>query len=89
MVLDEPNSNLDTEGETALVNAIQGIKANGITLVIITHRARLLSAMDNILLLRDGVIEKYGPASELLQAMGPHPAGSQSGTTEKAKTLYY
>ncbi len=89
VVLDEPNSNLDIEGEAALVKAIQRIKADGITLVVITHRARLLSAMDNILLLRDGVIEKYGPASELLQAMGPHPAGSQSGTTEKAKTLYY
>ncbi len=89
VVLDEPNSNLDTEGETALVNAIQSIKANGITLVIITHRARLLSTVDNILLLREGVIEKYGPASELLQAAGPHPVERQSGTTEKAKKLYF
>jgi len=65
VVLDEPNSNLDGEGEMALIEAIRQLKAEGATLVIITHRGKLLTSMDRILVLREGVIEKLGPPAEI------------------------
>ena len=71
VVLDEPNSSLDAEGEAALMEAIGRMKAERVTLVIVTHRSRLLSAMDRILLLREGVIERYGAPSEVLRAERP------------------
>ncbi len=65
VVLDEPNSNLDGEGEMALIEAIRQLKAEGATLIIITHRGKLLTSMDRILVLREGVIEKLGPPAEI------------------------
>jgi PrtD family type I secretion system ABC transporter len=70
VVLDEPNSNLDAEGETALIEAIRRMKAEHVTLVVVTHRGRLLTIMDQILVLHDGVIEKLGPPSEVLARLG-------------------
>lgn len=69
VVLDEPNSNLDVEGEAALIEAIREMKADGVTLVIVTHRSKLLIAMDRILVLREGVIEKFGPPAEVLASI--------------------
>ncbi len=71
VVLDEPNSNLDIEGEAALAEAVSGLKADGVTLVIVTHRSRLLTTVDRILLLRDGVIEKFGAPAEVLARAAP------------------
>jgi PrtD family type I secretion system ABC transporter len=71
VVLDEPNSNLDIDGEAALTDAVLRLKAEAVTLVIVTHRSRLLTAMDRILLLRDGVMEKFGPPAEVLARVGP------------------
>ena len=65
VVLDEPNSNLDGEGEAALIEAIHCMKADGATLIIITHRGKLLTSMDRILVLREGTIEKLGPPAEI------------------------
>jgi PrtD family type I secretion system ABC transporter len=65
IVLDEPNSNLDGDGEAALLEAIQQMKANGTTLVIITHRSKLLINMDRILVMRDGMLDKFGPPEEI------------------------
>jgi PrtD family type I secretion system ABC transporter len=67
IVLDEPNSNLDADGEAALVAAIRQIKADGATLIMVTHRSKLLVNMDRILVLREGMIERFGSPSELFQ----------------------
>jgi PrtD family type I secretion system ABC transporter len=75
VVLDEPNSNLDAEGEAALMEAIRRMKARGVTLVVVTHRSRLLTVMDQILVLHDGAIEKMGPPSEVLARLSRSPAG--------------
>lgn len=77
VVLDEPNSNLDAEGEAALMDAIRQMKADGVTVVIVTHRSTLLSAMDRILVLREGVIEKFGPPSEVLSVVRTRSADGQ------------
>jgi ABC-type protease/lipase transport system fused ATPase/permease subunit len=74
VVLDEPNSNLDIEGEAALAEAVAGLKAGGVTVVIVTHRSRLLTSVDRILLLRDGVIEKFGSPADVLARAAPAEA---------------
>ena len=75
VVLDEPNSNLDAEGEAALMEAIRRMKAKRVTLVVVTHRSRLLTVMDQILVLQDGAIERIGPPSEVLARITRSPAG--------------
>jgi ATP-binding cassette subfamily C exporter for protease/lipase len=69
VVLDEPNSNLDDVGEAALVNALKQLKAEGKTIVLITHRTSVLSVIDLLLVLRDGQVQGYGPPAEVLAAL--------------------
>jgi ATP-binding cassette subfamily C exporter for protease/lipase len=69
IVLDEPNSNLDESGEKALVEAIKTLKAQGKTVVLITHRMSTLAAADKILVLADGALAAYGPRDEVFKAM--------------------
>lgn len=66
VVLDEPNSNLDGEGEVALMGTIQQLKQLGITCVIIAHRPSVLQVVDKILTLNAGVVEAMGPRDEML-----------------------
>jgi ATP-binding cassette subfamily C exporter for protease/lipase len=58
VVLDEPNSNLDDEGEQALIEAIRVLKSRGTTVVLITHRKAILSVIDRALVLQDGTISR-------------------------------
>ncbi len=69
VVLDEPNSNLDDAGEAALVRAIRELKRRGTTVMLITHRTSIISAVDKLLLLADGVVQLYGPRDQVLQAI--------------------
>jgi ATP-binding cassette, subfamily C, bacterial exporter for protease/lipase len=69
IVLDEPNSNLDDNGEAALVQAVLAQKAAGRTLVVITHRTSILSAVDKLLLLREGTVQAFGPRQQVLEAI--------------------
>jgi PrtD family type I secretion system ABC transporter len=66
IVLDEPNSNLDAVSENALRAALQGAKERGVTIVVITHRPSVLSAADQVLLLKEGSIDLYGPSEEVM-----------------------
>ena len=65
IVLDEPNSNLDAHGEQALANCIQELKKRGKTIVLVTHKANLLTLSDKTLMLMNGQIEKFGPTREI------------------------
>ena len=69
LVLDEPNSNLDQEGESALMQAILGASARGAAVVIIAHRAGVLARVDRLLMMRDGVVQLEGPREEVLEKM--------------------
>jgi PrtD family type I secretion system ABC transporter len=66
VILDEPNSSLDHEGEEALVQAIAQVKAQGTTVVVITHRPSILGLADKLLLLRNGAIEAFGESREVI-----------------------
>jgi ATP-binding cassette subfamily C exporter for protease/lipase len=66
VLLDEPNSNLDEDGDRALVSAIQTIKNRGCTIIIISHRRSLLPVADKLLFLRDGQVAAFGPRDEVL-----------------------
>jgi PrtD family type I secretion system ABC transporter len=66
LVMDEPNSNLDTEGEHALSKVMATLKAQGVTQVIVTHRPNLLNVVDKVLVLREGQVEMFGPRDEVL-----------------------
>jgi PrtD family type I secretion system ABC transporter len=66
VILDEPNSSLDSEGEEALVEAIAKVKAQGSTIVVITHRPSILGLADKLLLLRNGAIEAFGDSREVI-----------------------
>lgn len=69
VVLDEPNSNLDDQGELALAQALRGLKLRGATTVLITHRPSILNMVDNIMVLADGQVAAYGPANKVLEQM--------------------
>jgi PrtD family type I secretion system ABC transporter len=66
VVLDEPNANLDGEGEAALTQAMAGMKQDGVTQIVITHRPSILSNVDKLLVLREGMVELFGPRAEVL-----------------------
>jgi len=69
LVLDEPNSNLDDQGEKELVEAIERVKAQGSTVIIITHRKMVLNSVDKILIMKDGLALGYGPKDEVLASL--------------------
>jgi ABC-type protease/lipase transport system fused ATPase/permease subunit len=66
VVLDEPNSNLDAEGEEALMRALIDLSREGATAMLITHRPSLLANIDKVLVLREGAVESFGPRAEVI-----------------------
>lgn len=69
LVLDEPDANLDQAGQQGLRVALQLAKQRGITTILITHRKSLLSHAHKLLLLRDGKVESFGPAEQVMSAL--------------------
>lgn len=74
IVLDEPNANLDAEGEQALVEALAQLKVEGTTLVMITHKPALVATLDYLLVLREGRMEMLGPRDEVLARLAGNAA---------------
>ncbi len=66
LVLDEPNANLDTAGETALINALIKVKMAGITTILITHNPNYLSHVAKLLILQNGTVAAFGPREWVL-----------------------
>jgi ABC-type protease/lipase transport system fused ATPase/permease subunit len=66
IVLDEPNANLDTAGETALITALEALKRQSASVVIVSHKPSMFRSADKMLLLRDGVVEMFGPRDQVL-----------------------
>jgi len=66
VVLDEPNSNLDEQGEVALIKAIQSLKETKTTVVLITHRPSILQVTNKLAVIKQGILELYGNTNEVL-----------------------
>jgi PrtD family type I secretion system ABC transporter len=75
LIMDEPNSNLDAEGESALVNAIRLSLQRGASVVVIAHRPSALTAIKDIMVLSEGRIAAMGPRDEILKKVMQRPAG--------------
>jgi len=74
VVLDEPNSNLDSAGDAALTQAIQSVRARGGIAIVIAHRPSALSAVDKVLAMAKGQVQAFGPKTEVLkQVLAPVP----------------
>jgi ATP-binding cassette, subfamily C, bacterial EexD len=69
VVLDEPNSNLDEQGELALVNSIKILKESNTTIVIITHRPSILQVTNKIAVIQQGTLVLYGNSNEVMAKM--------------------
>jgi ATP-binding cassette subfamily C protein len=66
IVLDEPNSNLDTEGDEALTRAVRGARERGAIVVVVAHRPIGIEAVDQLLVLKDGRMQAFGPKEQVL-----------------------
>jgi PrtD family type I secretion system ABC transporter len=78
VILDEPNSNLDSIGEEALLVTLNVLKQDKVTVVIVAHRPSILSGVDKILVLRaDGSPEAFGPRAEVMQQFTRRAAPQQ------------
>jgi ATP-binding cassette subfamily C protein len=66
VVLDEPNSNLDSEGDEALTKAILGVRARGGIVVVVAHRPSAIAGVDFILVMAKGRQQQFGPKEEIL-----------------------
>jgi ABC-type protease/lipase transport system fused ATPase/permease subunit len=85
IVLDEPNSNLDSAGDQALTRALLTLKKRGRTIVIVTHRPAALETADKVLLLREGSVAKFGERDEVLRlVMGRAPKSQGEACDEVA-----
>ena len=69
LVLDEPNANLDGQGEAALISAIHRLKQDGVTVVIVTHRPQLLQLADKVMVVEDGAVARLGPKDAVLATL--------------------
>ena len=81
VVLDEPNSNLDTEGERALTEALAELKTRGVTTIIVAHRPTVLASVDRLVVMHQGRVEMEGPRDEILAKVAP---GSVEGVRQAA-----
>ncbi len=71
LVLDEPNANLDAEGEQSLIRAINAARDSGAMVVLIAHRPSVMQTVDKILVLREGRVAQFGPRSAIAGMITP------------------
>lgn len=87
VVLDEPNSNLDAEGDQALTRAVQGVRARGGIVIVVAHRTSALAAVDQLIVMAEGRVQAFGPKDALLaKMMQPRPAVPLKVVTEGASS---
>ncbi len=80
LVLDEPNANLDADGEAALHTALIGLKARGATVFVITQRNGVLGLVDKLLVLQNGHATAFGPKQDVLARLGAAPVVAPTAT---------
>lgn len=79
IVMDEPNANLDGEGEAALTKAIEAVKARGAIAIVVAHRPSALAAVDYVGVIQNGKLAAFGPKEEILpQTRSPAPQPAEA-----------
>ena len=69
VILDEPYSNLDEEGEAVVLQVVRGLKQRGATTILVTHQPSMLSVADTVMVLRDGTVQAFGPRDAVLASL--------------------
>jgi ABC-type protease/lipase transport system fused ATPase/permease subunit len=88
IILDEPNASLDADGEAALLSAIQQLRQEARTVVLITHKTNILATVDKILVLAHGQVAGFGNRDEMLsKLLGPRLAPVPSSAPTPATTV--
>ena len=75
VVLDEPNSNLDAEGDEALSRAITSVRARGGIVVVVAHRPSAIASVDQLLMMNQGRAQAFGPKEDVLARVVQRDAG--------------
>jgi ATP-binding cassette subfamily C protein len=84
VILDEPNSNLDTSGDLALTQAIASVRARGGIIVVVAHRPSALAGLDKVLVLSKGQVQAFGPRDEILKSvLEPVPSEAASAPRQR------
>jgi ATP-binding cassette, subfamily C, type I secretion system permease/ATPase len=87
VVLDEPNANLDTDGDKALVDAIAGVRGRGGICVVISHRNSIIPALDSVLIMENGMAKAFGPRDVILRALETNAPKSHRAAIAPALTV--
>jgi PrtD family type I secretion system ABC transporter len=95
VVLDEPNSNLDTQGDLALTAAIRSVRSRGGVVVVVAHRPSALAGLNKVLALNKGQVQAFGPRDEVLKqvlqpvapAMQAEPQAAAAGGIVGARQI--
>jgi ATP-binding cassette subfamily C protein len=86
LVLDEPNANLDDEGERILLNAVRRAQAESASVLMIAHRPSLMTVADKLLVLKDGIVERFGTREKVMDAVrAPAIQLVRGGTAPQAR----
>lgn len=89
VVLDEPNSNLDSAGDAALAQAITSVRARGGIVIVVAHRPSALAGLDQLLVLANGIVTAFGPKDEVLrkvtESSGAAPAAASAANLGGAR----
>lgn len=78
VVLDEPNANLDNEGEEALLASLRSLKQKKVTVIVISHRPSVLSDVDKLLVLYGGRVQSFGSRAAIMQRLTTNPSAQQA-----------
>ncbi|MBU3014249.1 type I secretion system permease/ATPase [Poseidonibacter lekithochrous] len=84
IVLDEPNSNLDDQGEIALLKTVEELKKTNTTMIIITHRPNILKATNKLAMMNNGKVEKYGNTNEIFASIAQQKAQASAAQQTQA-----
>lgn len=74
LILDEPNAHLDPEGEASMIEALRQARARGAATIMVVHRGGAIRVADKVLVMRDGQVQSFGPAAEIVPGLAPAPA---------------
>jgi ATP-binding cassette, subfamily C, type I secretion system permease/ATPase len=86
-VMDEPNSNLDSEGDAALVDAMRAVRRRGGVVIVVTHRPTALAGVDMVAVMIDGRLQAFGPKDDVMKRMARHePARSPASAPMACQT---